>query len=501
MSNKRSRERNEDAEYEPDSKKALNDPRQTVLDSITSAEQSQYADSGVNLTYAAGCTEEENYDTVTLKDIIGDEHLQELYQFNFTVDLHYLMENLAENVKTSAKIKVIHGMKESIPIIEATALVYPNVEIYSPKMMDRWGVHHSKCMILLCQKDSIRYAKVAVVTANICHADWNQMCQATYRTPVLPLKSETTEAGELIGSEHGSPFERDLISYFGAYNMKVTNELCEKLRLYDFSKCKAVIIASVPGYHQDRDSEKWGLKRLQHILTKKVDIVPECQKQSIILTQASSIGKFSEKWYTEQFAVCMRGCRNPLSCSIPQVKFIYPTIEEVCASVTGLESAGFLRMDSATYEKLHSWFPSYLCRWEGKDGGRQKIMPHYKSYTRLRANPQTKIEATGNEIEARASIAWHLVTSANLSRAAWGDLQKNGTQLHIRHYELGILLYPDLWEETHMLAANHRNPMPKPPEFVSVNDGDVIVPVRIPYGIPPKNYTGSDHCWTTAFVE
>lgn len=101
---------------------------------------------------------------------------------------------------------------------------------------------------------------------------------------------------------------------------------------------------------------------------------------------------------------------------------------------------------TATYEKLHSWFPSYLCKWEGQVGGRQKIMPHYKSYTRLRVKPQNKIDAVGSEIEARASIAWHLVTSANLSRAAWGDFQKNGTQLHIRHYELGILLYPDLWE-------------------------------------------------------
>jgi hypothetical protein len=66
------------------------------------------------------------------------------------------------------------------------------------------------------------------------------MCQATYRTPILNLKSKATVPGELIGSEHGSPFERDLISYFHAYNMEVTNGLCEKLQLYDFSKCKVI---------------------------------------------------------------------------------------------------------------------------------------------------------------------------------------------------------------------------------------------------------------------
>jgi dTDP-4-dehydrorhamnose 3,5-epimerase-like enzyme len=50
---------------------------------------------------------------------------------------------------------------------------------------------------------------------------------------------------------------------------------------------QAVIIASTPGYHKGEHMQKWGLKRLQHVLTKKVDIVSECQKQSIVLTQVS----------------------------------------------------------------------------------------------------------------------------------------------------------------------------------------------------------------------
>jgi hypothetical protein len=66
MSNKRTRERNEYAEIEPNSKRASNAHRQHAHESIGSTKQSQYADSGVNLTYAAGCTEEENYDTGTL---------------------------------------------------------------------------------------------------------------------------------------------------------------------------------------------------------------------------------------------------------------------------------------------------------------------------------------------------------------------------------------------------------------------------------------------------
>jgi tyrosyl-DNA phosphodiesterase-1 len=42
-------------------------------------------------------------------------------------------------------------------------------------------------------------------------------------------------------------------------------------------------------------------------------------------------------------------------------------------------------------------------------------MPHMKSYTRA--------------CDADGSLAWVAVTSANLSKAAWGELQKDATQV------------------------------------------------------------------------
>jgi len=35
------------------------------------------------------------------------------------------------------------------------------------------------------------------------------------------------------------------------------------------------------------------------------------------------------------------------------------------------------------------------------------------------------------------------IHSANLSKAAWGALEKNGSQLMIRSYELGVLFLPE----------------------------------------------------------
>jgi len=39
-----------------------------------------------------------------------------------------------------------------------------------------------------------------------------------------------------------------------------------------------------------------------------------------------------------------------------------------------------------------------------------------------------------------------LLTSSNLSKAAWGTLQKQGKQLMIRNYELGVLVLPELFD-------------------------------------------------------
>ncbi len=38
-------------------------------------------------------------------------------------------------------------------------------------------------------------------------------------------------------------------------------------------------------------------------------------------------------------------------------------------------------------------------------------------------------------------LAWFMLASHNLSGGAWGKLRKNGSELHIMHYEVRILSY------------------------------------------------------------
>jgi len=63
---------------------------------------------------------------------------------------------------------------------------------------------------------------------------------------------------------------------------------------------------------------------------------------------------------------------------------------------------------------------------------RRNVMPHIKTFTRC---------GRGNSKMAQ-QVAWVLLTSSNISRSAWGALQKKGTQLFCCHWELGVLFTP-----------------------------------------------------------
>jgi len=67
------------------------------------------------------------------------------------------------------------------------------------------------------------------------------------------------------------------------------------------------------------------------------------------------------------------------------------------------------------------WLIDYLHRWKADHRQRSRASPHIKTYLRV-SNDQYK------------QLLWFLVTSANLSKAAWGVLEKNNTQLMIRSY-------------------------------------------------------------------
>ncbi|KAI8635714.1 tyrosyl-DNA phosphodiesterase I [Parasitella parasitica] len=114
-------------------------------------------------------------------------------------------------------------------------------------------------------------------------------------------------------------------------------------------------------------------------------------------------------------------------------------------------------------------------------------MPHIKTYTR-----------TYQDKNGKTHIAWHLLTSANLSRAAWGDYQKNKTQIYIKSFELGVFFCPSLWdddgENVDLVPCNDLASMQEAEE--SSGSEVTRIRVRLPYDLPLVHHAGPLQCFT-----
>lgn len=56
--------------------------------------------------------------------------------------------------------------------------------------------------------------------------------------------------------------------------------------------------------------------------------------------------------------------------------------------------------------------------------------------------------------------------SANLSKAAWGALEKNNTQMMVRSYELGVLFLPSAFVRTPTETLKHKTSLTHTHEWV-----------------------------------
>ncbi|KAK2360376.1 tyrosyl-DNA phosphodiesterase [Trifolium repens] len=128
-------------------------------------------------------------------------------------------------------------------------------------------------------------------------------------------------------------------------------------------------------------------------------------------------------------------------------------------------------------------------------------MPHIKTFARY--NNQ--------------NIAWFCLTSANLSKAAWGALQKNNSQLMIRSYELGVLFLPSSLkrgcgfsctsnvklskdkspaQETSEMKKTKLVTLTGPTRDTTHSSSEVIIQLPVPYELPPLPYTSEDVPWS-----
>lgn len=187
--------------------------------------------------------------------------------------------------------------------------------------------------------------------------------------------------------------------------------------------------------------------------------------------------------------------KSPLGPGKPLI--IWPSVEDVRCSLEGYAAGNAIPSPLKNVEK--EFLKKYWAKWKASHTGRCRAMPHIKTFTRYNGQ----------------NLAWLLLTSANLSKAAWGALQKNNSQLMIRSYELGVLFLPfsrkhgcafSCTDDGHIsedkLTAS-RSSEAKKLKLVTLawnenqnEELSEVIKLPVPYELPPRPYSPGDVPWS-----
>ncbi|NXI46106.1 TYDP1 phosphodiesterase, partial [Galbula dea] len=424
------------------------------------------------LTKVRGIEQSYNSGALHIKDILSPLFgtLVSSVQFNYCIDVGWLVRQYPQEFRKKPLL-IVHGEKrESKAELLAQARPYENISLCQAKLDIAFGTHHTKMMILLYEEG----LRVVIHTSNLIAEDWHQKTQGMWLSPLYPRlpRGKTGSAGE---SE--TNFKSDLISYLMAYNSPMLKEWIDLIQEHDLSETRVYLLGSTPGRYQGSDKEKWGHLRLRKLLKEHASSIP-AQESWPVVGQFSSIGSMGvdgSKWLCSEFQESLVAAGSSvttlLKSDVP-IHLIYPTVNNVRQSLEGYPAGGSLPYSIQTAQK-QLWLHSYFHKWSAEVSGRSHAMPHIKTYMRLSPDFQ--------------KIAWFLVTSANLSKAAWGALEKNGTQLMIRSYELGVLFLPSAFG----LDKGYFQVRGK---ILSESKGSTTY-FPVPYDLPPEQYGSKDRPW------
>ncbi|QDZ25463.1 tyrosyl-DNA phosphodiesterase [Chloropicon primus] len=363
---------------------------------------------------------------------------------NYLLDADFLIENFPDVVRAPELIVAYDERNAQSKCIKERLVKErgwmdqdrSRLVLHAPPLPIPYGTHHSKFFILFF-RDKMR---LIITTANLIEKDCCYKTQGIWFQDFF-LKKERSSCS----------FEIEFIQYLNHLNLPRTcMKFLENVKKVDFSPAKALcLIASVPGYHKANTINLYGHMKLRRVLSQET--FKYCFSGSPLICQYSSVGSLDRKWVQEEFVTSLSAGRlsgsghlGPPANLERDLHLVWPTYREVATSLEGL-SAG-------------TSIPGAQ-----KNVCKDFLLPHYRKWGSVRAAPHIKtyMRYSGSE------LAWVVVGSHNLSKAAWGCLQKQGSQLCIRHYELSVA--------------------------VKVAD-DMDVP--LPFQFPPEAYTNEDTPWS-----
>lgn len=174
-----------------------------------------------------------------------------------------------------------------------------------------------------------------------------------------------------------------------------------------------------------------------------------------------------------------------------------------------------MKTQSTRQQKQLQYFRPYLCQWAGDSQSDSKCIelteeqPLKREAGRARAAPHIKTYIRYSDTEKMDRIDWAMLTSANLSTQAWGTATNASGEMTISSWEIGVVIWPELFDETPsrgpreqdaiMVPCFKQDQPSGPSRSGNVSNGEpahsVVVGFRMPYDLPLTPYRPSDEPW------
>ncbi|XP_031628182.1 probable tyrosyl-DNA phosphodiesterase [Contarinia nasturtii] len=352
--------------------------------------------------------------SITFQELL-DPSLGEIecsVQINYLVELDWLLDQYRQANCLNAPVLILHGDKEIPTKLSQVTTHFVDLE---------QGTHHTKIMLFGYKDGSMR---VIVSTANLRAVDWRNYTQGMWISDRLPpLKSENKAFFD--DGESATGFRNDLIIYLEAYDLTHLDPFIERIRNTDFSSVNVCLVTSIPGSFDDWTNDyAHGYCRVEWLLSQHCEPI---KNTTPLVVQCSTFGNLAnrkdERGWLNEFRNSFRQS-NPTG-KLPPVQIIYPTFDNVEGSYDGLVGGGCLRYNKTRHNNQR-WVKKMMYQWRADARHRTRAMPHLKTYCQCSDN----------------KMFWFILTSANLSKSAWGWKKWKQNEVQVGNYEAGVMFLP-----------------------------------------------------------
>ncbi|KAH3667208.1 hypothetical protein OGAPHI_002857 [Ogataea philodendri] len=477
-----------------------------------------------NPSYCAKYPPSSNADTISLGDILGSRILESSYQFNMLIDCDFLLPFFNAD-PLNFELYLI-GTRENMSISDLHQLQYRIRSVDVSKHLPKWGSHHTKMMINFFHDDT---CQLVIHTMNLTTTDYlaqTQMCWISPRLKRLKKGTVKKSINDLDPiTDSGLMFQNDLKDYLETYKDDRIHSLIKRLDSFCFDPIDVVFIASSPGRYEFSISESdkshanvnrpklFGYGRLHQALNQfnltakgNADFIMQVSSISAPLdSKHMNIGTHILSSIVEGSDIIVKQPDHKFTNKEGlDLKIVWPTENEVINAYHGHISGHAIMLKTKAvggwfaYENQSRFLRNFFYKWASKpfprsEAGRSNLSPHVKTYCVTEDNFST--------------LKWFLLTSANLSKQAWGapergygaSFQNGKLKKHayaVKSFEAGVLINPKILK----VSLNDRKdvvlvPVRGTDYMENASTNAIHYPIRMPYDYPLEKYSKDDKPW------